>query len=316
MRSTALCLICSLVLGGFLMGCDSSAPQATPATEAPLPSSSTPILGPVAADGASGLSAEELALEPEAPIYEEPAVAYSEAARPLSLSIYSERGYEDADGRLVLDLLERDFAYLSAVIRDAEGRPVKGARPKIRSSGGSRIVPMAGAEDISDLAGLYAFGVAGGVMGAEDITISIGDTQRQILLNVISLRASGYPGLTEVEGALDWGLLVQAKFEWGEVLKAQFPEAIAKRDGEVVRLAGFMMPLEMREEQTHFVMTSNPPDCFFHIPGGPAGAVEVFARKAVPVSWDPVVLEGRFEALSESDSGVLYRLRDAKVIEP
>ena len=63
-------------------------------------------------------------------------------------------------------------------------------------------------------------------------------------------------------------------------------------------------------------MTSNPPSCFFHIPGGPAGAVEVLAKTPIDVVWDPIVLQGRFEIVESGSSGALYRLHDAVLVKP
>ena len=76
------------------------------------------------------------------------------------------------------------------------------------------------------------------------------------------------------------------------------------------------MPLEPALKQRRFLLTANPPSCFFHLPGGPAGAVEVFASEGIEASWDPVVLEGRFEPQRTSKAGVVYRLHEARLIKP
>ena len=48
-------------------------------------------------------------------------------------------------------------------------------------------------------------------------------------------------------------------------------------------------------------------------PGGAAGTVEVFAKKPLEVSWEPILLEGRFEAREAVEDGVVYRLHDARM---
>ena len=69
-------------------------------------------------------------------------------------------------------------------------------------------------------------------------------------------------------------------------------------------------------KQRRFLLTSNPPGCYFHIPGGPAGAVEVFAAEGIEASMNPFVLEGRFEPQQNSETGVVYQLHDARLISP
>ena len=99
-------------------------------------------------------------------------------------------------------------------------------------------------------------------------------------------------------------------------VSVEFPEAVQVKSGEQVKLSGFMMPLEPDLKQRRFLLTSNPPSCFFHIPGGPAGAVEVLASEGIEATWDPIVLEGRFEMLGTDEFGVIYRLHDAELSAP
>ena len=109
---------------------------------------------------------------------------------------------------------------------------------------------------------------------------------------------------------------MSAKLDYNETgIVASFPTRITDRAGTIVKLSGFMMPLEADLKQRHFLLTSNPPSCFFHIPGGPAGSVEVVATEGIEVSFDPIVLEGRFEPQASSDLGIVYRLLEAKRID-
>ena len=239
------------------------------------------------------------------------------AVRPLRLRVFPELGYENEDGELILDVMERDFLYVELLIEDAEGRPVQGLLPTVTPEGDSRFIPLSGEAAVSDELGSYSFGLQGGSMGEERVEIVAGNAVESVILNVISLRAAGYGWLEELEGILSWTLLFKAEIEWGEEqLSATFPDEILAKNGQTVKLAGFMLPLEMALEQKHFVLASNPPSCFFHIPGGPAGAVEVFAEEPLEVSWEPVVLEGRFEAHETSEIGVLYRLHEARSVGP
>ena len=134
---------------------------------------------------------------------------------------------------------------------------------------------------------------------------------------MISLRATGFPVPPKVEGGIGWNELLQAQLEYTDMrLIARFPESIKSRAGKTVKLSGFMLPLESELKQKRFLLTSNPPELLlFHIPGGPAGSVEVLAPEGIEVSWEPVVLEGRFEPQETSEIGVVYRLRDARLVE-
>ncbi len=244
-------------------------------------------------------------------------VDIADAARPLRMNVYSRLGYWTADGTLMIDVLEGDFAYATLLILDAKDRPVRGARPRIRPSRDSRFISLS--EDVpatGDL-GNFQFGIVGGTMGEEYVEISVGDEFVVMLLNVISARASGYDWLADIEGVLDWKLLMQAKVSWDDLgVSAVFPKEVLAEHGKTVKLVGFAMPLEATLEQKHFLLTSSPPGCFFHLPGGPSGAVEVFSSKPLSVGFEPIVLEGRFQALTTSEIGVVYRLHEARALDP
>ena len=169
----------------------------------------------------------------------------------------------------------------------------------------------------TDEFGVVDFAVVGGEMGLDRVRVEFGDASTEILVNVISLRATGFPMPLAVEGGVSWEDLMQARIRYQDMtVFADFPAAITDLAEQTVKVSGFMMPLEPDLKQRRFLLTSTPPSCFFHVPGGPAGAVEVFAKEGIEVSWDPVVLEGRFEPLQTSEIGVVYRLYDARPVTP
>ncbi len=271
-----------------------------------------------------GLSAEELAAEP--PLYEpdlslEPAGPPVDAADAKSVRIeaLAEVGYIDENGRYVVDLLEQDYAYLAVRLETEDGRPVRGATPDFSLEGTGQLLQpadIAMPEETNEY-GVIEFAVVGGQMGLDTVTATYRDASAEILVNVISLRAAGFPVPPTVDGGVPWEDLLRARIRYEEMrLVAEFPETISERAGQTVKLSGFMMPLEPEMKQRHFLLTSNPPSCFFHIPGGPAGAVEVLADEGIEVSWDPVILEGRFEPQESSEIGVVYRLLGARLVEP
>ena len=289
-----------------------------------------------------GLTAEELAVEPPEDVSPEYVLAEGIAESPLDpadqpiadqpiadrpiaaadatdvkIAPVAEIGYFDEQGRYVLDLMEQDYTYIAVRVETADGRPVEDAEPVFSIEGTSRLLEP---QEVSMPAttnqyGIVEFAVVGGEMGLDRIVIEYGEASTEVLINVISLRATTYSMPVVGEGHLSWDDLMQAQVRYEDMLLfADFPAAITERSGETVKVAGFMMPLETGMKQRWFLLTAHPPSCFFHVPGGPSGVVEVFAEEGIEVAWEPIVLEGRFETLEKSDGGV-YRLHDARIVE-
>lgn len=274
------------------------------------------------AQQAGGLTAEELAAEPTdlvSDVLEDRGEAIDAVdAGKLIVKPLVEIGYIDESGRYVIDLYEQDYANLAVQVESEKGRPVEGASLTLSIDGTSELLGLSETDTVleTNQYGVFEFAVAGGQMGLDTVTVDAGDTSIEILLNVISFEAFDFPKPPVVEGGLPWEDLMQAQVRFDDMtLFAEFPDTVKARSGETVKVAGFMLPLETEFEQRWFLLTSNPPHCFFHIPGGPAGAIEVFAKEGIEVSWGAVVLEGRFEALAKSDSAV-YQLHDARLSQP
>lgn len=236
----------------------------------------------------------------------------------IAIQVHSDKGYINENGIYVVDLLEQDMAYLYVQLITEHDQFVEGVAPTFSVTGNSRLVSPQETSDRSttDEYGVLEFGVIGGKMGLDRISVEYGESRSEILVNVISLESLGFPRLPTAEGVVAWGDLMRARIKFEDRrLIAEFPEEIAKLKGKSIKLSGFMMPLEPTMAQNRFLLTSNPPSCFYHVPGGPTGAVEVLAHESVTVSWDPILLEGRFEPQESSSTGVVYRLLDAKQIE-
>ena len=86
-------------------------------------------------------------------------------------------------------------------------------------------------------------------------------------------------------------------------------------DKTVQRIQGFMVPLDAKPTQTHFLLTSVPLTCAFCLPGGPESMVEVKAKSPVRYSLEPVVVEGRFTLLPNDPYGLYYRVVDATPVK-
>lgn len=79
----------------------------------------------------------------------------------------------------------------------------------------------------------------------------------------------------------------------------------------VQRIQGFMVPLDAKPTQTHFLLTSVPLTCAFCLPGGPESMVEVKAKTPVRYALEPVVVEGDFTVLPSDPYGLYYRVVNA-----
>ncbi len=124
--------------------------------------------------------------------------------------------------------------------------------------------------------------------------------------------------LPEFAGVVSWKTLAQVEpVKQGSKIVPQFSSDILGLDKKDVRVYGFMIPLEMTDQQKHFLLSAVPPHCPFCLPAGPDAIVEVQAKKPVTYGFEPIVVAGRFAVLKDDKAGVLYRMTDAEfVISP
>lgn len=240
----------------------------------------------------------------------------SPAAQDIFIQILTESGYTDERGRQFIDLLEDEYAYITIKVETIDGKPMEGVTPKLNVNGSSRIqsITESGAGERTDADGYFEFAVVGGKMGLDTLSVGVNTARAELKINVISLKSAGFADPASVEGTVPWSELLQARVEYQAdgSFQAQIPQTVEARSGKKVKLAGFMLPLEPERLQKHFLLTSSPPSCFFHVPGGPAGAIEVFAPKGVETRWDLVVMEGTFQTVQSKEGGAIYRLLDAR----
>lgn len=229
-----------------------------------------------------------------------------------------EFGYFDAHGRYVVDLMQQDYTYIAVRFVSETSEPLIGITPHFSIEGTSQLLKphSISTSSATDENGKIEFAVLGGKMGLDRIVISDGEARIEILINVISLRATTFLDLVvQGEDFLSWDELIQARTRYENgIAISTFPDAIAEQSGQTVKLSGFVTPLQASHRQSHFLLTSHPPGCFHEPPGGPSGIVEVFVAKGVEFSpWAPLTLEGRLETV-EKGTGSLYRLHDARVL--
>jgi len=121
-----------------------------------------------------------------------------------------------------------------------------------------------------------------------------------------------------VDGSVSWTLFAQTREVMKEVdgepwIAPDFPAELKALSGKVVKVNGFMMPLQQAERQSHFLLMAYPISCPFCLSIGPAQIVEIKAREGIAFSYEPMLVEGTLELLEIDESGLFFRLKDARI---
>jgi uncharacterized protein len=119
--------------------------------------------------------------------------------------------------------------------------------------------------------------------------------------------------LPERKDVVSWKLLAQVELvKTRDRYVPQFASGVSSLDQKQVKVQGFMMPLEMGDKQTHFVLAAMPQTCAFCMPGGPESMVEVRTRTPVKYTFDAIVVSGKLTVLKDDPTGIFYRLVEAE----
>ena len=118
--------------------------------------------------------------------------------------------------------------------------------------------------------------------------------------------------LPERKDVVSWKLLSQVELvKQKDRYVPQFAKDVAALDQKEVKVQGFMMPLQVGDKQSHFVLSAMPQTCAFCLPAGPEGMVEVKSKTPVKYTFDAVVVSGKLTVLKDDPTGVFYRIVDA-----
>src|SRR5688572_20363968 len=118
--------------------------------------------------------------------------------------------------------------------------------------------------------------------------------------------------LPERKDVVSWKTLSQVELvKQKDRYVPQFAKDVSALDQKEVKVQGFMMPLQVGDKQSHFVLTAMPQSCAFCLPGGPESMVEVKTKMPVKYTFEPVVVTGKMAILKDDPTGVFYRLTDA-----
>jgi hypothetical protein len=123
---------------------------------------------------------------------------------------------------------------------------------------------------------------------------------------------SQFKPLPDRKDVVSWKVLSQVELvKQKDRYVPQFAKDVTALDQKEVKVQGFMMPLQVGDKQSHFVLTAMPQTCAFCLPGGPESMVEVKSKAPVKYTFEPVVLSGKLTVLKDDPTGVFYRLTDA-----
>ena len=95
----------------------------------------------------------------------------------------------------------------------------------------------------------------------------------------------------------------------------EFSPRILALDKREVKLRGFMLPLEQGARHKRFLLSAQPPECAFCMPGTAEQFAEVLVRTPVKYATEPVTVSGTFTLVRDESGGLLYRLTDATLVE-
>jgi hypothetical protein len=227
------------------------------------------------------------------------------------IRIHAEGGVEE-NGQLVVDAFERDFVYMAVTVEAESGQAQGGTEVDIRSAAGNNVLRPARATDEH---GYMEFSLIAARPGRDTVTVSAAGVSREFVLSVVPMQEVDWLADVMRNDVTRWERLMNVDIALeGQVVQASFGSDVLPLQDQKVKLAGFMLPLEPAQEQRHFLLSASPPHCFFHVPGGPSTVAEVFADKGIPMTFDPIIVEGRLELVAESEMGILYKLRDARPV--
>jgi uncharacterized protein len=122
--------------------------------------------------------------------------------------------------------------------------------------------------------------------------------------------------LPERAGFTSWRTLARVELvKKNSKLQPSFDNAVTALNGKTLRVEGFMIPLDIGDNQRRFLLVAAPPHCSFCLPAGPDSMIEIRASKGVKYRFEAVSLSGKFEVLKDDPAGLYYRLTDAASID-
>lgn len=114
---------------------------------------------------------------------------------------------------------------------------------------------------------------------------------------------------------------VTYKTRYDEKLKYEvdypvFGEEVKQWEGKVVKVKGYMVPLEEYMGHNFFVLSALPYNvCFFCGAAGPETVMEIYTKEEVEFSEKPIWVKGKLKLNDSNYDHLMYILEDAVQIE-
>jgi hypothetical protein len=130
------------------------------------------------------------------------------------------------------------------------------------------------------------------------------------------LLASGSAPGSDRGALVSWEALAQVSVtRQKDRFVPEFSRQILALDKREVRLRGFMLPLEQGARQKHFLLSAQPPECAYCMPGSAEQFAEVRTRTPVKYVGEPITLSGTFVLVRDDSGGLFYRLNEATLVD-
>lgn len=158
------------------------------------------------------------------------------------------------------------------------------------------------------------------------VVCGVAHARRQPLMDMTVLNQPPPQIAPEMQGVVAWKTLAEVTrqrtvLQPGTpqqkiVIEPQFAPSIKRLHEQRVRLNGYMIPLEVKHGQQRFLLSAYPQGCAFCTPDTAHQFADIEAKSAIKSTAKLLVLEGILQILDHRDeSGLLYRLREAKLVD-
>ena len=147
----------------------------------------------------------------------------------------------------------------------------------------------------------------------------------KILINILTALfiLSTATSLTAQETSNTWKTLAKITYkkEYDELMGFKidvpvFSEEIKQMEGKVVKIKGYIIPVEGYKSHSEFIFSAFPYNmCFFCGGAGPETVMEVTSIEPVKYTAEQIEIEGKLELNDADINRLMYILTDVKMVK-